>query len=162
MTNLTAAEWRRPPYVITTDRSRIDFAFVHAFLTTAYWSPGITLRAVERAAANSLPFGIFHESDDGAVVSQLGYGRVLTDYVRFAYVMDVFVVEQQRGKGLAGWLMQTMLSHPELREVSAWLLKTRDAHGLYERLGFTPLAEPELYMRRTGTTERRGDLSRTG
>jgi GNAT superfamily N-acetyltransferase len=139
-----------PPYLISTDRSRIDFEIVHGFLATSYWSPGITRDAVEQAAANSLPFGLFCELGGDNSASQVGYARVLTDFVRFAYVLDVFVVAQNRGQGLGRWLMETMLGHPDLRGVSAWLLKTRDAHGLYERIGFGALADPELYMRRPG------------
>jgi ribosomal protein S18 acetylase RimI-like enzyme len=142
-------EWRRGAYLISTDRARIDFDVVHAFVSQAYWSPGIPRVLVERAARHSLPFGLYHQPPD-ASPRQIGYARVLTDYTAFAYLMDVFVLEEHRGRGLARWLMETILGHPELQEVRAWQLKTRDAHGLYARVGFARPSDPERYMRRAG------------
>ena len=142
-------EWRRNEYSISTDPTRIDFGVIHTFVTRAYWSPGIPREVVEQAARHSLVFGLYHDSGDGAATHQVGYARVLTDYTALAYVMDVFVLEAHRGRGLATWLMETIISHPELQEVRSWLLKTRDAHGLYARIGFSPLPDPERFMCRT-------------
>jgi ribosomal protein S18 acetylase RimI-like enzyme len=141
-------EWRRGEYSISTDPDRVDFQTVHAFLSRSYWSPGIPRELVERAARHSLIFGVYHEPADGPA-RQVGYARVLTDYTAFAYVMDVFVVEEYRGQGLARWLMETIVSLPELQGLRSWLLKTRDAHGLYEKLGFASLSDPERFMSRT-------------
>lgn len=150
-------EWRRGEYSISTDRERIDFQTVHAFLSRSYWSPGIPRELVERAARQSLTFGVYHEPADGPG-RQVGYARVLTDYVAFAYLMGVFVVEEHRGKGLARWLMETIVSLPELQGIRSWLLKTRDAHGLYEKFGFALPSDPERFMTRAG---HRGYASRS-
>jgi GNAT superfamily N-acetyltransferase len=145
-------EWQRGPYTISTDRERLDFARIHAFLTTSYWSLGITRDAVERAARHSLPFGVYYRAG-GELEQQVGYARVLTDYVALAYVSDVFVIETYRGRGLARWLMEVMLAHPDFREVANWQLKTRDAHYLYAKVGFAPPPDPECFMRRTRSAD---------
>jgi GNAT superfamily N-acetyltransferase len=144
-------ESRRGPYTISTNRSRLDFARIHAFLTTSYWSPGITRNAVERAAHHAFPFGIYLRSGAESE-QQVGYARVLTDYVALAYILDVFVIEAHRGRGLARWLIETILAHPDLREVRNWQLKTRDAHGLYAKVGFAPPPDRQSFMCRTGST----------
>lgn len=138
-------EWRRGEYLISTDRERIDFQAVHAFLSRSYWSQGIPRELVARAARHSLTFGVYYEPADGPG-RQVGYARVLTDYVAFAYLMDVFVLEEHRGRALARWLMETIVSLPELQGIRSWLLKTRDAHGLYEKFGFAPPSDPERFM----------------
>jgi ribosomal protein S18 acetylase RimI-like enzyme len=142
-------DWRRGDFLISTDRTRLDFAVLHGFLTTSYWSPGITRDLVERAARNSLPFGLYH-APLGETPAQIGYARLLTDGVSLAYLADVFVLEAWRGRGLSRWLMTTLLAHPAAASVRAWLLRTRDAHGLYAKFGFTALPEPERYMTRPG------------
>jgi GNAT superfamily N-acetyltransferase len=144
-------EWRRGAYTISTDRDRLDFARIHAFLTTSYWSPGISRAAVERAAHHARPFGVYLSQGAGSE-QQVGYARVLTDCVTLAYIFDVFVIEAQRGRGLARWLIETILAHPDLREVRNWQLKTRDAHGLYAKVGFAPPPDPQSFMCRTGST----------
>ena len=146
-----ASEWRRGAYRVSTDLRQIDFDTVHRFLSSSYWSPGIARETVERAARNALVFGLHHDAEGGQGPQQVGYARVLTDYVAIAYVLDVFVLEAHRGGGLARWLMETILAHPELRDVRTWLLKTRDAHRLYETVGFCPVPDPERFMVRTGT-----------
>jgi GNAT superfamily N-acetyltransferase len=150
-------EWRRGEYVISTDRERIDFQTVHAFLSCSYWSPGIPRELVERAARHSLTFGVYHEPAEGPG-RQVGYARVLTDHVAFAYLMDVFVLEEHRGQGLARWLMETIVSLPELQGIRSWLLKTRDAQGLYEKFGFAPPSDSERFMTRA---EHRGYARRS-
>jgi GNAT superfamily N-acetyltransferase len=145
-------EWRREEYTISTDLARIDFGTVHAFVSRSYWSPGIPRAMVERAAGYSMVFGVYHEPANG-LARQVGYARVLTDYTAIAYVMDVFVLEEYRGKGLGRWLMETIVDHPELQQVRSWLLKTRDAHGLYEKIGFASPPDLECFMRRAGYAE---------
>jgi GNAT superfamily N-acetyltransferase len=95
---------------------------------------------VERAIAGSLNFGIYR---DGV---QVGFARVATDYATFGYVMDVFVLPEHRGKGLSVWLMRTIVSHPRLQNFRIWRLATRDAHGVYEKVGFTRVANPANLM----------------
>jgi GNAT superfamily N-acetyltransferase len=130
----------RGDYEISTDPARLDVSAMHAFLTTSYWSPEIPLETVERAARASLCFGLYHEG------RQVGLARVITDGASFAYLCDVYVLEAHRGHGLGRWLMEVVLAHPALQGLRRFALITRDAHWLYERLGFKPLARPEGWM----------------
>jgi GNAT superfamily N-acetyltransferase len=122
---------RRDGYEISTDPDRLDRAAIHAFLFTSYWARGVDLATVNQAIDNSLPFGLY--SADGA---QAGFARVVTDTARFAWLADVFVLPEERGRGLGVWLVQTVLTHPDLTGLRM-VLGTDDAHGLYERFGFT-------------------------
>lgn len=137
---------RHAAYEISADPARLDFDVVHGFLATSYWSPGVSRAVVERAARHSLAFGVYH--DGGGAPRQVGYARVVTDRATFAYLADVFVLPEHRGRGLATWLVGTVLAHPDLQGLRRWLLATRDAHALYARAGFTPLAAPERFMER--------------
>ncbi len=137
-----AFERRRDRYLITTDKTRLDLRVIHGFLRRSYWAAGIPLEVVERSIRNSLTFGLFCAEE------QVGFARVVTDRATFAYLADVFVLEGHRGRGLGGWLMETVLSHPELQGLRRWMLATADAHGLYERYGFTALKAPESFMER--------------
>ena len=130
-----------PGYSFATGFDRMDFEAVHACLTRSYWSPGVPRALVERAAANSMCFGIFHERD-----GQVGYARVVSDKTTFAYLADVFVLESHRGKGLSKRLVEKIQADPQLQGLRRFLLATRDAHGLYAQFGFTPIAAPERLM----------------
>jgi GNAT superfamily N-acetyltransferase len=138
-------EVRRGEYVISTDPARQDLAAVHAYLTASYWAAGVPRAVVERSVAGSLPFGIFH-APEARRERQVGFARVVTDRATFAYLADVYVLEEHRGRGLARWLMEVITAHPDLQGLRRFLLATRDAHGLYARFGFRPLAEPARYM----------------
>jgi len=132
--------FQKGQYTISTDKSLLQFDVIHQFLSTSYWSPEIPMELVQRAAANSLAFGIYHTN------KQIGYARVISDYTSFAYLADVFVIESERGKGLSKWLMECILQVPELQRLRRWLLVTKDAHGLYSQFGFTPLDNPDGMM----------------
>lgn len=119
-------------YEISTDPSRLDVRAIHTYLTRSYWSPGIPFDIVERAARNSLCFGAY-ERASGA---QVGLARVVTDYATFAYICDVYVLEEHRGHGLGKRLMEAVMAHPALTGARRAMLGTRDAHGLYARHGF--------------------------
>jgi GNAT superfamily N-acetyltransferase len=119
-------------YEISTDPSRLDVDAIHAYLTRSYWSPGIPREIVERAARHSLCFGV-HENATGA---QVGFTRVVTDHATFAYLCDVYVLEDHRGRGLSKWMMREVMAHPALAGARRAMLATRDAHGLYRRFGF--------------------------
>jgi ribosomal protein S18 acetylase RimI-like enzyme len=120
-------------YEISTDPARLDFSAIHAYLTRSYWSPGIPLATVEKAARNSLCFGVYEQ----ATGVQVGFMRVVTDHVTFAYLCDVYVLEGHRGHGLGKRMMREAMSHPSLIGSRRIMLATRDAHGLYRQSGFT-------------------------
>ncbi len=133
----TLFETFRDNYCISTDPARLDFDVIHGYLRRAYWSPDVPRSAVERAAANSLAYGLY--APDG----QVGYARVVTDFTAIAYLADVFILESHQGRGLGKWLVQTILAHPQLQFVRKWMLFTRDAHGLYQQFGFTRIPDVE-------------------
>ncbi len=140
-------EWRQGEYLLTTDPARVDLAVVHGFLATSYWASGIPLDVLARAVEHSLNFSLWHEPAGGAA-AQVGFARVVTDYATFGYVADVFVLEAHRGRGLSKWLMREIVAHPRLQGFRRWSLLTRDAHRLYEQVGFTPIAAPDRWMER--------------
>jgi len=127
---------------VTTDPTRVDKDVVYGFLSRSYWAKGIPRPVLERAIANSLCFSVF----DGD--AQVGFARVATDRATFAYLADVFVLPSHRGRGLSKLLMETIVAHPDLQGLRRWVLVTQDAHGLYARYGFKPLAKVEGYMER--------------
>lgn len=134
-------EFQSGEFAVSTDPARLDLVAIHDYLSNrSYWVPGIPFSLVEKAAQHSLNFGLYAQDQ------QIGYARVLTDYVRFAYLMDVFVLEEYRGRGLGKWLMDCVMGHPDLQEVRRWMLATWDAHELYARYGFTPMARPDRFM----------------
>lgn len=133
-------EWRRDQHTISTDRSRLDIELIHRFLSREFWdTKGISRRLVERAIEHSLCFGVYEGE------RQVGFARVITDRATFAFISDDFVVESHRGRGLATWLMQTMLAHPDLQGLHRIMLVTHDQR-LYRKAGFTALKDPESYM----------------
>ena len=119
-------------YEISTDAARLDLAAIHAYLTRSYWSPGIPLATVERAARNSLCFGVY----ENATGAQVGFARVVTDHATFAYLCDVYVLEAHRGRGLGKRVMREVMAHPAIIGARRVMLATRDAHGLYRQSGF--------------------------
>jgi GNAT superfamily N-acetyltransferase len=127
-------------YEISTDRNRLDITLIHEFLTSSYWAQGIPRSVVEKSIQNSLCFGAFL----GA--RQVGFARVVSDFASIAYIADVFVVPEHRGRGIAKLLMRSILEHPELQGLRRILLATRDAHALYAQFGFRPLSNPEHFM----------------
>ena len=136
-------EWRRDGYLISTDKRLLDVAVIHGFLAGSYWAAGIPLEIVKRSIDRSLAFGLY-EGD-----RQVGFARVITDYATFAYLADVFILEEYRGRGLGSWLIEAVMSHPELQGLRRWMLVTRDAHGLYRKAGFADLKKPESIMEKT-------------
>jgi GNAT superfamily N-acetyltransferase len=132
---------RRGAYFLSTDRRLLDVGFIHRFLSEeSYWAPGIPREVVERSIAHSLCFGLFHESQ------QVGFARMVTDRATFAWLGDVFVIDAHRGQGLGKWMIEALLTHPDLQGLRRCMLGTRDAHGLYERFGFTPPADPSRFL----------------
>jgi GNAT superfamily N-acetyltransferase len=129
-------------YTVTTNPGRIDLDTVWGFLRDSYWSPGIERENVARGVENSIPFSLL---DPGQ--KQAGFARVVTDRARFAWLADVFVLEPHRGRGLGVWLVETIVSHPELSPLRM-LLATADAHGLYTRFGFQTVDTTRMMERR--------------
>jgi GNAT superfamily N-acetyltransferase len=133
-------ERRNGDYLISTDPRRIDAHAIQAYLARSYWAESIPMEIVEKAIAGSLGFALC--KDD----RQIGFARVVTDRATFAYLCDVYVLEEHRGRGLAKWLIQTVCAHPELQRLRRFVLITRDAHKLYEGCGFRTLQNPGGYM----------------
>ncbi len=135
-------EWSRGDAVLTTDPGRVDLDVVHGFLAQAYWCAGIPRALVARSIEHSIPFSLF------VAGRAAGFARVVSDRATVAYVGDVFVLPEHRGRRLSVWMMECVVAHPDLQGLRRWILLTRDAHGLYSRFGFTPLAAPERWMER--------------
>jgi GNAT superfamily N-acetyltransferase len=126
---------------ISIDKERLDLSLVHDFLANrSYWARNIPFEAMKKSIDNSLCFGVYHGKE------QVGFARVITDFVTLAYLGDVFIVEAYRGRGLGKRLTESILNHPELRGVRLWFLTTRDAQGLYKKYGFRNLDNPERFM----------------
>jgi len=128
-------------YTLSTDKSKLDFGLIHQYLSReSYWAKGISPETLKRSIENSMCFGVYKDEE------QVGFARIISDKSTFAYLADVFVVNEHRGKGLSKILMQHIVDHPDLQGLRRWMLGTADAHGLYARYGFKPLAKPERMM----------------
>src|SRR5262245_41825340 len=130
----------RGDFEITTDPARLDAEAIHDFLTHSYWALGRTLDVVQKSLDNSLCFGVYHQQ------RQIGLARVITDYATYAYMCDVYILEDYRGQGLGTWLISCVVQHPILKELRRFSLTTRDAHELYRRFGFTEVTDASRYM----------------
>ena len=118
----------------------MDIELIHSFLNRTYWAEGISKETIRRSIEGSLCFGVF-END-----KQVGFARMITDKATFAYLADVFIIEEYRGRGLSKWLMEIIMTHPDLQGLRRMILATKDAHGLYEKFGFTPLINVDRWM----------------
>lgn len=133
--------WQNGEFTISTQRERLQLDAIHKFLSEeSYWANNRTKEQTERAIKNSLPFGVYKGEN------QIGFARVVTDYATFAYLGDVYILEEFRGHGLSKWLMETISNHPDLQGFRRWILATKDAHKLYEKFGFHELTHPERWM----------------
>lgn len=130
-------------YIVSDDPAWLDAAAIHAYLTRSYWAEGIPLRTVAESLANSLCLGIYAPNG-----TQVGLVRVISDYATFAWLCDVYVLEEHRGRGLAKAALRLLVSHPKLQGLRRLQLVTRDAHSLYAQFGFTAVAEPDKHMER--------------
>jgi GNAT superfamily N-acetyltransferase len=132
---------RQGEFLISTDASRLDLSVIHAFLANdSYWAPGIPMEILRRAVDGSLCFGLYEYG------RQIGFARVVTDRSTFAWLCDVFVLDEYRGRGLSKWLIECVVAYPDLQGLRRFILGTRDAHTLYTRYGFKPLADPTRFL----------------
>lgn len=134
--------WTREGFELSTDPARMDLDAVHGLISRSYWAQDRSREVMEQAMANAICFGVFR---DGV---QVAFARVVTDKAVFAYLGDVFVHPDWRGRGLSKWILEAVDAHPDLQTIRRFLLVTRDAHGLYEQFGFTALGHPGQHMER--------------
>ena len=128
-------------YCISTNREKLDVNAIHNFLSTqSYWCQNIPVETVIKSIDNSLNFGLYYEDQ------QIGFARIISDFSTMAYLADVYVLHEHRGKVLSKWMMQVIMSHPELQGLRRWMLLTADAHGLYKQFGWKEIANPDRYM----------------
>lgn len=138
MTDITI---KNDDYLISTDKKKLDIHAIHEFLSTkAYWCLNIPKEKVRISIENSFCFGVYHNG------KQIGFARLITDFSTIAYLGDVYILEDYRGKGISKWLMETVMSHPELQGLRRWILLTGDAHDLYRKFGWTEIADPARWM----------------
>jgi len=133
-------ERKRGNFCISTDPARLDVKAMHAYLSRSYWAAGIPEEIVAKSIQGSLCFGLFDAE------RQIGLTRVITDKATYAYLCDVYVLEDYQRSGLGQWLMEAVFSHPDLQSLRRFNLVTRDAHGLYAKFGFKPLKDPSRHM----------------
>ena len=144
------ASWESDGFFLNTDKQYLDTDVIHHFLSVdSYWAKGITKENVEKSIdKSSICFGMYEGDPAKGEAKQIGFVRAITDFVRFAWIMDVFVLPEYRGRGLSKWMMETMVKQSELKDVRKMMLCTYDAHGLYEQYGFQKLDDPEIFMQR--------------
>ncbi len=130
-------------YLISTDKTNLDVDLIVDYLKNrSYWARERTEEAIRKSIDNSFCFGVYHDG------KQIGFARAVTDFAVFAWLMDVFILEDYQRKGIGQLLMQEIISHPDLKTVIRWGLGTKDAHDLYKKFGFTALSKPEMMMER--------------
>lgn len=133
--------WHKDNYTISTDKTTLSPEYIHQYLSEqSYWAKEIPLQTVKKSIEGSICFGVYKGT------KMAGFARVITDNATFGYLADVFIDENHRGQGLSKWLMEVILSHPDLQGLRRFMLATRDAHGLYRQFGFTELANPEYML----------------
>ncbi|MFC6101102.1 GNAT family N-acetyltransferase [Olivibacter domesticus] len=129
---------------ISTDKSLLDINLIYHYLSLeSYWAKGRSKETIEKSIQHSLCFGIYDNTN-----KQLGFARVVSDYAVFAWLMDVFVLDDYQGKGLGKQLINAVVNHQDLQGLKRWGLGTKDAHSLYEKFGFQSLSEPDKMMER--------------
>jgi N-acetylglutamate synthase-like GNAT family acetyltransferase len=133
-------EWTNGDFTVTCDPEKQDLDVIHSFLSQSYWASGIPKEIVARSLRGSLCFALLYGQ------KQIGFARVISDFATIAYVGDVFVLPDYRSRGLSKWLMRCVTLHPDLQGLRRWILATSDAHGLYQKFGFTALANPHVFM----------------
>ena len=126
--------------IISDDKSKLDIELIHKFLTTSYWAKGRTIDEVKNSIEHSICFGVYKDG------KQIGFARILTDYTVIAYLMDVFILEEFRGKGFSKLLLKRIFDDDKFKRVKKWMLATKDAHSLYAQFGFGEIKNPDRLM----------------
>lgn len=127
-------------YKISSDKKLMNVDSIHSYLSRSYWAENVPYNIVNKAIENSLCFGVFHHD------IQVGFARLITDSATFAYLADVYILEEHRGNGLSKKMMEAVINHPQLQGLRRMVLATSDAHTLYEKFGFKQLANPQTFM----------------
>ncbi|GLW37943.1 N-acetyltransferase [Pectobacterium carotovorum subsp. carotovorum] len=142
-------EWRKNNYLVSTDRERLDLQTIHEYLVRSTWAKGIDLKTVTASTENSLNFGLYDDE------SQIGFARLITDHATFAYLCDVYVLEEYQGNGLGRWLLECVHNHPVFERLRRIMLFTTTAPWLYEKFGYEPvnkenyawtITRPDIYI----------------
>jgi|SRR5271154_4479202 len=135
--------WYKEKFIISDEKNKLHAEYIHNYLSNkSYWAENIPLETVKKSIEGSICFGMYEKENE----KQIGFARVVTDKATFAYLADVFIDEDYRGKGLSKWLMEVIMSYHELQGLRRWMLGTRDAHSLYEKFGFEALENPKRVM----------------
>lgn len=143
-------EWRKNSYLVSTDREKLDVKAIHRYLTRSTWAKGINLDTVATSIENSLNFGIYHHD------TQIGFARLITDFATFAYLCDVYVLEEYQGEGLGRWMMECLHNNPLFEQLRRIMLFTTTAPWLYEKFGYQPvnqenyawtITRPDIYTK---------------
>ena len=140
-TEMQIRETRRNEFTISTDKNKLDISSIHDFLANKTdWANGIPINTLKTSIDNSLNFGLYFEN------KQIGFARIISDFSTIAYLGDVYILEEYRGKGLSKWLIQEIMEHPNLQGLRRWILLTDTAEWLYRKFGFTEIPNPKIYM----------------
>lgn len=127
---------------VSTNETKLDYIFIHNYLKRSYWTPNLSYSDLIKKMTHSVNFGVYLKD------RQIGYARVVTDFSVFAYLADVFIIEEFQGNGYSKLLVQTIVEHPEFKDMNRFFLRTEDAQGLYKKFGFSTLKNPETMMER--------------
>lgn len=151
----TIYQWKMGSYLVSTDKNLLDPNVIHKFLSGSYWAANRSLEKIITSIEHSICFGVYmvQQKEYSEILHQIGFTRVISDQATFAYVADVFILEEHRGKGLSRWLMECVHLHPDLQELRRWILATKDAHGLYAQSGYKSLLHPERWMEKFDPSE---------
>jgi len=134
---MTPQEFTKGEFFLSNNKKRIDIDVVCGFLARSHWAANRKRNTVIRSIEHSLCYGIYHDQ------RQVAFARIVTDYCTYAYLCDIFVDEDYRGRGLSKWMMSCIMENPDLSELRRFTLATKDAHGLYEKFGFKSLSSEE-------------------
>jgi len=152
----TLYEYRDGNFLVSTEPGRLQLDAIQDFLSQAYWAQGRPRATIERSINNSLCFGMYAGED------QVGFARVVTDFATYAWLCDVFIRKDYRGRGLGKILLSSIIAHPELQHLRRWALATSDAHSLYHQFGFERVAEPEKLMELFNPQPHTADIDKFG